>query len=152
MVQNEKWIKRFLGLAKHVAAWSKDPSTKTGAVIVTPSNMIISLGYNGFPKGVIDDAKDYANRNTKYERIIHSEVNAILAARTNLTDFTLYCYPLMPCSRCAALAIQSGISTVVFPYSEDSDVLKRFKDSHEHAIDMFQDAGVKLICYEGELD
>lgn len=148
---DEKWVQRFLGLAQHVSTWSKDPSTKTGAVIVSPDHMIISLGYNGFPKGVADDPKDYANRAIKYERIIHSEVNAVLAARTDLLRCTLYCYPLMPCSRCATLIIQSGVSTVVFPYSEDSAVLNRFKDSHEHAVDMFQDAGVKLICYEGEL-
>lgn len=151
MNPSEKWIKRFLGLAAHVAMWSKDPSTKTGAIIVSPKNMIISLGYNGFPQGVADDPKDYANRATKYERIIHSEVNAILAARADLAGCTLYCFPLMPCSRCAAQVIQSGVSTVVFPYSEDSTVLKRFKDSHEHAINMFQDAGVALICYEGRL-
>jgi dCMP deaminase len=108
------------------------------------------MGYNGFPKGVSDDAKDYRDRATKYERIIHGEVNAILAANVNLAGCILYCYPLMPCARCATLIIQTGISTVVFPYSEDSAVLDRFRVSHEHAIDMFQDAGVKLICYEGD--
>lgn len=148
---DEKWIQRFLGLARHVSRWSKDPSTKTGAIIVSADNMIISMGYNGFPKGVKDDPADYKDRATKYERIIHSEVNAVLAARTDLSGCTIYCYPLMPCSRCATLIIQTGISTVVFPYSEDSEVLARFRVSHEHAIDMFNDAGVKLICYEGEL-
>lgn len=148
---DEKWVKRFLGLAHHVATWSKDPSTKTGAIIANPAHVIMSMGYNGFPRGVKDDPKDYRNRATKYERIIHAEVNAILAARTNLDGCTLYGYPLMPCARCATLIIQSGISTVVFPYSEDSEVLDRFKMSHEHAITMFKDAKVKLVCYEGEL-
>ena len=150
-MEEEKWINRFLGLARHVSRWSKDPSTKTGAIIVSPSNMIISLGYNGFPQGVKDDPADYRDRETKYERIIHSEVNAILAASSSLDSCTLYCYPLMPCARCATLVIQTGISTVVFPYSEDSAVLTRFKQSHEHAIDLFQEAGVNLICYEGKI-
>lgn len=148
---NEKWVQRFLGLARHISRWSKDPSTKTGAVITRPDNLILSLGYNGFPKGVSDSPKDYNDRATKYERIIHSEVNAILAASESLEGCILYCYPLMPCARCATLVIQSGISTVIFPYCEESDVLDRFKESHEHAIDMFQHSGVKLICYEGEL-
>ncbi len=148
---NDKWVKRFLGLAQHVSTWSKDPSTKTGAVIVSPNNMIMALGYNGFPRGVEDSAEDYENRSTKYERIIHSEVNAILAARADLSGCSLYCFPLMPCSRCATTIIQTGITTVVFPYSEDVEVLKRFEVSHEHAIEMFIDAGVKVICHDGSL-
>lgn len=32
----DKWDQRFLELAKVVSTWSKDPSTKTGAVIVRP--------------------------------------------------------------------------------------------------------------------
>ena len=147
-MSNEKWTRRFLSLAQHVASWSKDPSTKTGAVITAPDNMIISLGYNGFPKGVRDDPSDYANRSTKYERIIHSEVNAVLAARRDLTGCSLYCWPLMPCSRCATVIIQSGISLVVFPYSEDTEVLKRFEVSHEHSVDMMTDAGITLICQD----
>lgn len=31
---NEKWNRRFVELAKNVSTWSKDPSTKVGAVIV----------------------------------------------------------------------------------------------------------------------
>lgn len=149
---DQKWVKRFLGLAKHISQWSKDPSTKTGAVLTAADNRIISLGYNGFPKGVEDDPDDYSDRATKYERIIHSEVNAIVAARTNLEGCTLYCFPLMPCARCATLIIQTGVAKVVFPYMDDPAVLERFEKSHEHAIVMFQDAGIELVCYEGELN
>jgi len=147
----QKWIQRYLGLARHVAQWSKDPSTKTGAIIVSPDNMIISLGYNGFPRRVADRPELYRNRSTKYERIIHSEVNAVLSARTDLTGCTIFCYPLMPCSRCATVIIQTGISRVVFPYCDNQEVLTRFKVSHEHAVEMFLDAGVELICFEGDL-
>ena len=51
---DEKWDRRFLALAEHVADWSKDPSTKTGAVIVRPDRTIASMGYNGFPRGMAD--------------------------------------------------------------------------------------------------
>lgn len=148
----EKWIKRYLGLARHVSEWSKDPSTKTGAVVVSPDNMIISLGFNGFPRRVFDNPLYYVDRNAKYERIIHSEVNALLAARRDLSMCTIYCYPLMPCARCAAQIIQTGITTVVFPYMEVSSVVDRFRASHEHALDMFKDAGITIICHEGELE
>ena len=54
-MNGKKWDKRFLELAKLVGSWSKDPSTKVGAVIVDCNNRIISVGYNGFPKGVKDN-------------------------------------------------------------------------------------------------
>ena len=144
----DKWIKRFLGLAEHVAQWSKDPSTKTGAVITAPDNRIISLAYNGFPQGVQDDPQLYENRSAKYERIIHSEVNAVLMAGRPLDLCVLYCWPLMPCARCATVIIQAGISTVVFPYMEKAEVLDRFKESHEHSIEMFTEADVNIICFD----
>lgn len=146
----DKWARRYLELAKHVSNWSKDPSTKTGAVITSPTNMIISLGYNGFPRGTKDTDTLYRHRETKYERILHSEVNAVLSAKVDLKNCTIYCYPLMPCARCAAQIIQAGISTVVFPYSQNTEVLERFKQSHEHAIDMFKEANISLICYDLE--
>ena len=49
------WDLRFFGLAEHVAQWSKDPSTKVGAVIVNDLKQVLSLGYNGFPRGCSDD-------------------------------------------------------------------------------------------------
>lgn len=67
----DKWDSRFLDLAKLVSSWSKDTSTKVGAVISRPDNTIVSLGYNGFPKGMPDDKNLYDLREEKYERIIH---------------------------------------------------------------------------------
>ncbi len=31
---SEKWDRRFIELAQHIATWSKDPSSRVGAVIV----------------------------------------------------------------------------------------------------------------------
>ena len=36
-----------------------------------------SVGYNGFPRGVKDDAEKYLDRNEKYPHILHSEWNAL---------------------------------------------------------------------------
>ena len=52
-----KWKKRFLKLSKEIAEWSKDPSTKVGALIISEDKNIISTGYNGFPRGIEDTAK-----------------------------------------------------------------------------------------------
>jgi dCMP deaminase len=93
----DKWDVRFLELANHIAQWSKDPSTKVGAVIVRPDRTICSVGYNGFPRGVDDNEERYMDRPTKYEFVVHAEANAIIHAREPLHDYILYTYPLMPC-------------------------------------------------------
>jgi len=139
--QTYKWHKRFLDLAKHISTWSKDPSTQVGAVIVDNSKRIISTGYNGFSMGVHDNIERLENRDIKYEMIVHGEINAIVFARQDLTNTTLYTYPFMPCSRCASIVIQSGIKTVVAPFNNNP----RWKDSFEITQTLFAEAGVELI-------
>lgn len=139
----EKWDGRFLSLAQNVSTWSKDPSTKVGAVIVDNKRRVVSVGYNGFAANVNDNEERYNDRSVKYEMIIHGEINAILFANRDLSDCTLYTYPFMPCSRCAAIVIQSGIKRVVAPYSDDS----RWKTSFELSQKMFQEANV-LLAYK----
>lgn len=135
------WHRRFLDLAQHISSWSKDPSTQVGAVIVDDQRRIISTGYNGFPRGVTDLAQRYEDRATKYEMIVHGEVNAILFATQSLQNATLYTWPFMPCSRCAGIVIQSGIRTVVAPYCENP----RWTNSFDLTRRMLAEAGVELI-------
>lgn len=103
------WEGRFLSLAKHVAGWSKDPSTKVGAVIVRQNKTIASVGYNGFPRGFPDDHALYADRGTKYKYVVHAEVNAILTANEPLLGCTIYTWPLPPCAECMKAIVQAGI-------------------------------------------
>ena len=110
---NDKWDRRFLELAKHVAAWSRDPRTKVGAVIVRPDKTVASVGFNGLPRGVVDTPARLHNRETKHRMTIHAELNAILHAREPLAGYRLYVWPFQPCAQCAGAIIQTGISTVV---------------------------------------
>jgi dCMP deaminase len=112
---DNKWDKRFLELAKLVAGWSKDPSTKTGAVIVRPDKSVLSLGFNGFPKGMEDNPKWYENRESKYSRILHAEINALVFSKNSLEGCTIYTWPLGPCDRCVVQLLQAGINRFVFP-------------------------------------
>jgi dCMP deaminase len=140
MSVQRKWDKRFLALAAHVALWSKDPSTKTGAVIVRPDRTVASIGYNGFPRGCNDDVDLYANRETKYARIVHCEMNAILAAREPLHGYTLYTVPFMSCDSCAAHVVQAGIVRCVAPRAT-ADQLTRWRESMDRALTIFREAG-----------
>lgn len=133
-----KWDLRMLGLAKHVAGWSKDPSTKVGCVVADSSNRILSLGYNGFPMGVAD--VDLDDREHKYARTVHAEMNALLFTNGRLEGATMYIWPMPPCSRCAGPIIQSGIVTVVSPPAGE-----RWEDSCRIGREMFDQAGVTVV-------
>lgn len=105
----------FLGMAQHVASRSKDPSTQTGAVIVDPRGRVVSTGYNGFPQKMPDLPELYANREEKYSRIVHCEMNALIFAESDLTGCTLYTYPFISCDRCCVHMLQAGIVRFVAP-------------------------------------
>lgn len=138
---SEKWDRRFLGLAEHIASFSKDPSTKVGAVITTSfTNRILSMGFNGFARGVKDTDERLTDRNTKYEMVVHAEINAILFAKCDLEGASLYTWPLPPCARCASLIINAGIRTVVSPPVTQ----ERWIESCSLALDMFFEAGVEF--------
>lgn len=110
---SDRWLNHFMEMCRHVASMSKDPSTKVGAVIIRPDRTIASTGYNGYPRGCNDD--DYVNRERKYQRVIHAEMNAILTAREPLNGYTLFVWPLPSCDRCIPHIIQSGITRMVLP-------------------------------------
>lgn len=142
-----KWDRRFLELARHVAGWSKDPSTKAGAVIVDDANRIVSLGFNGFARGVADDTGRYADRETKYRLVVHAEVNAVLFAGRRLDRCTLYVWPLPPCGPCAAILIQSGVRRVVAP-PLPAVLAERWFQDYTLACEQFAEAGVHLHTLE----
>ena len=137
-----KWDNRFLDMAKLVATWSKDPSTKVGAVITDDNNRVISLGYNGFPKNIQDNDRLF-DRETKYNIVVHAEANALMFASKSVEGCTLYTWPFQPCSKCAALIIQSGIKRVVTVVQNDDRWEKNFKISKE----LFSEAGVVMEYY-----
>lgn len=145
-----KWDLRFLELARLVASWSKDPSTKTGAVIVDREKRIVSVGYNGFPRGVHDLPDRYADRALKYKMVSHCERNAILFAHRPVKDCILYTWPFMSCSTCAGVVIQSGITECVAPVLPP-ELKERWGDDVEVAKIMFAEAGVNLRFISGEV-
>jgi len=142
---SEKWQARFIKLAEEISTWSKDPSSRVGAVIVRPDRTIASIGFNGFPRGVEDTQERIANRDTKLLFTIHAEMNAILSAKEPLKDYSIFVWPFQPCAHCAASVIQSGIKEVYCPSNAHLDTYERWRDSFEAALQMFDEAGVAVI-------
>ena len=145
MSELNKWDKRYLALAKEVASWSKDPSTQVGAVTVGNKKEVLSQGFNGFPRGIIDSEDRYNNRETKYKYVVHAEMNAIYNATysgVSLDGAVLYVYGLPICSECAKGIIQVGIKKVIIEKSKELD---NWNESVALSQEMFDEAGVELV-------
>ena len=139
---DEKWHIRFAQLAKEVAGWSKDPSTKVGCVLVRDKR-VISTGYNGFPTGISDSFDRLMDRKQKYEITVHAEVNAVTTAAlhgVSTQGCTAY-VTFNPCSRCAAILINAGIDEVFVAGGEE--VPTRWLDNFILASKLLAEAGVK---------
>lgn len=148
-----KWDDRFLKMAELVASWSKDPSTKCGAVIVRPDKTIASTGFNGFPKGCDDSSEIYADRDLKLSRVVHAEQNALLHAREDLTGYTMYTWPPgfgPSCDRCTAHIIQAGIAKVVYKPDSSAEFASRWKEAVERGLQMYEEAGVEVVPFVGQ--
>lgn len=123
-----RWDQRWIKAAVENAAFSKDPGTKCGAVIVDPmGRQRVSEGFNGFPQKIEDDEMKLGNREYKYKTTIHSEMNAILFAKCDLTHHMLFVTG-PPCERCSAHIIQTGINRVVW-MKPSPDYWSRWEES-----------------------
>jgi len=142
------WHEKWMDAAYQIAKWSKDPSTKVGAVIVNSDNRRLSEGYNGIPVGV----KDLEIRNVrpdKYHWYEHAERNAIYsAARLGHSVMNGIMYVTsFPCSDCARGIIQSGITTLIY----DQDDLKRREHWNKNMVistNMLKEANIKVINFK----
>ena len=112
------WDEYFMGVAMLSGMRSKDPNSQVGACIVSEDNKILSMGYNGFPKGCSDDEFPWAREgeplDTKYLYVTHSELNAILNYRGGSLEGAKLYVSLFPCNECAKMIIQSGIKEVIY--------------------------------------
>lgn len=144
------WNLRYLDLAHHIASWSKDPSSQLGAVVVGDKGQILSQGYNGFPRGIADDER-LLERETKYPRIVHAEMNCIYNACHNgvsLNGGTMYIHGLPMCDKCAPGIIQVGIKKVFMAWPVDQpEKARRWMDSWAISKEMLTEAEVEFTAY-----
>ena len=146
--KKDKWREKWFQLVDLAASWSKDPSTKVGAVIIPKDSDCPIIGWNGFPRGVKDTEERYNDREMKYNLVSHAESNAIVNAAKNgmsLMGATLYVsHP--PCNECAKIIVQSGISTVIYR-NPSKEVLTRWKKWLIFSKIILKEGGVKTIKY-----
>lgn len=141
------WDEYFMGVACLSGKRSKDPSTQVGACIVSEDNKILSMGYNGFPKGCSDDEfpwgkGDPDDYNDKYLYVTHSELNAILNYRGGSLEGSKLYVTLFPCNECAKAIIQSGIREIIYLSDKYHDTNASIASRR-----LFNMAGVKYRAY-----
>ncbi len=140
------WDECFMQMAFLIAQRSKDPTTQAGAVIVNQNNIIVGLGYNGFPRKVNDEELPWDREgdflNTKYAYVVHAEENAIYNANMSTKGCRLYC-TLFPCNECAKTIIQNGIAEVIYASDRYHD-----QDIWVASRKLLDLAGVKYRKYE----
>lgn len=143
---NPSWDHFFLGMCVYVSQKSKDKSTKLGAVIVNEDNDILSIGWNGFPRGVPDKIWEFHQRPEKYMVTEHAERNAIYNAGrkgVSLKGATMYLpFHPTPCIDCSRGVIQAGIKEIVGTAFKFTGKGKHWDDNLSFANDMLVHAGI----------
>lgn len=142
------WDEYFMGVALLSAMRSKDPNTQVGACIVNDDNRIVSVGYNGFPRGCSDEdfpwERKADNQNdTKYPFVCHAELNAILNSNGIGVKGSRIYVALFPCNECAKAIIQAGIKEIIYISDKYYDT-----DNNRASRRMLTAAGVKLTKFE----
>lgn len=143
----DKWDIRFLHMAKEISTWSKDPSTSVGAIAIDDDKRVLSMGFNGFPRGIADTHERLYNKEEKYQHIVHAEANVVYNATyhgVSLHGATVYVHGLMVCSECAKALIQVGVKRVVMKLNGPFDLVPtKWKVSWEDTKQMFDEVGIE---------
>jgi dCMP deaminase len=143
------WDERWLQMAKLVATWSKDRSRKTSAVIVDDRDVLIAIGWNGFPRGLRDDVPERHERPAKYAWTEHAERNAIYNAAANgikLRGCKMY-MPWYPCADCARAILQTGIAELICVEPDWAD--PHWKADFAVVREMLEEAGLTVRFLDG---
>lgn len=144
------WDEYFMGISLLSCCRSKDPNTQVGACIVNSENRIMSVGYNGFPRGCSDDEYPWERsgddqNETKYPFVCHAELNAILNAGGNSLKGCKIYVALFPCNECAKAIIQSGINEVIYISDKYADSAATIASKR-----MLASAGVRLTPFKSD--
>jgi deoxycytidylate deaminase len=118
--------------------------------VVDDHRRVLSVGYNGFPHGVHDSPDRLGDRPTKYELVVHCDLNSIYSAARNgiaLLGSTMYLTGA-PCHECMKGIAQVGIRRVVFPEDDPFAVGERRERWFHSAVEV----GERIIAAESGVE
>ena len=139
----DKWDRAHMLSAENYARLSSARRLQVGCVIVR-DHRIISIGYNGMPRGWDNNCEQLQADGTLQTRpeVLHAEANALakLAASSESSSAATAYITHAPCMDCAKLLAMSQIARVVYRNSYRSssglDFLARSGIQIEHATDL----------------
>jgi dCMP deaminase len=120
-ISRPSWQDYFLGLASLVSKRSHDAETQHGCVIVDNDNRIVGTGYNGYPRGMVDNTLPN-KRPQKYPWMIHSEVNAVSNALHRPKGCIAYVTG-EPCNNCVMHLWQNGVTKIIYANAHGSKLI-----------------------------
>ena len=151
---------RYMGMAWIAAAFSKDPNTQVGAVLVSSDNRPLGTGYNGPPRNIDDNSFSWCRPDPdcltaicKYDLVIHAEENAIDHSCSNdLTDATLY-VTAHPCDACMLQIVKKGIARVVYTefLVDSNSILRGVSRQKSESIATLSIAPILIEEFSGDL-
>lgn len=115
------WEEYALQLAKVAAQKSKDPWKKVGTCLLRHDNSVASLGFNGFPAGMIED---WSDRDKRRNYVVHSEKNALRYIKPG--ECYLAACTLLPCNDCLKDLSSYQLKVIVYEevYQNDPSTLE----------------------------
>lgn len=137
----------FMFIAEAVSGRSHDPSTKVGAIIVDKGS-IVALGNNHIPSRIQFTQNQIENRDWKYPRVIHAEVDAILKLGKQIVSYPIMYCTHFPCDRCATMIVEAGIKEI-YTKKVPLDMIERWRDSMKLASQILQEGGVFVNYLDG---
>lgn len=138
---------KYLQLAEFQAnLFSKDPSTKVGALFLAPNSLqVLTQGYNGFSRKIDETIPERWERPKKLIYVAHAEANGVANACRHGTPLegSIAVVTMFPCTTCAKLMIQSGVCCVVTKEPDMS--CPRWGEEFRYSLEMFNEAGVEIM-------
>jgi dCMP deaminase len=124
------WQQYNMDMARQISTRSKDPKRKVGCYIVTPSNIMLAGGYNGFRPGFPETAELWSPEH-KHDHVIHAEINALenaMEVGVRLEEAHIYSTHF-PCMACAEELVAVGVSRLYYDvelWKYEPDLVHRY--------------------------
>lgn len=78
-----EWEDYFMALAMVASMRSKDPECQVGACIANSDNVVVGMGYNGFPYGCSDDKFSWIKEeNSMNNKHLYGSYHGVVHRRT----------------------------------------------------------------------
>jgi len=149
-MERSKAIKFFKLALDMASTFSKDTSTKVGAIAIEPNTLQIkSIGYNGLPRNLNETVERWKKPN-KYFYVVHAEANMICNASLNGVSLanSILIVTFYPCNECAKLIVQSGIKIIITKEPDSSK--KNWTESFKISKEIFDELGIQIILLTDE--